>query len=472
MIKRNWKLFFVILSQLFDIVAIIWAGSFVFALKWSETIEYTTPDQNLLIGVFLFIIIHVTVASVLGLYRGSYHLSLRLQNLITTRAFIISILIALALNSFSQTFVGKKSVITFSLTLPVLLLISRYLLLQINFYFQWLGYGLHNSLIIGLTKESERLFKRFEKYPELGYKIKGFIVKKKVEQETILPQYTVKEVEKVIDELGIDRIFYPTVDFAANGYSPIQHLSEKKKIKFKIVSPQAEDLLKVSRIYDIAGITLTTQHRFHVEAVKAFFKRLFDIVIASIVILLLSPVFLLTIITIFIESGRPIFFLQRRGAVKGGGEFDFIKFRSMVTNAEQMKSELMDQNESDGALFKMKNDPRITRVGKIIRKLSVDELPQLFNVLVGDMSLVGPRPLPLKDFEAANESEAFWNAIKDRGLVKPGMTGLWQISGRSEIKFKEMILLDLYYVENHSLLFDIEILFETVPVVLFGRGAY
>jgi lipopolysaccharide/colanic/teichoic acid biosynthesis glycosyltransferase len=144
----------------------------------------------------------------------------------------------------------------------------------------------------------------------------------------------------------------------------------------------------------------------------------------------------------------------------------------MVTDAEQQKAELMEQNESDGALFKMKNDPRVTRVGKIIRKLSIDELPQLLNVIKGDMSLVGPRPLPPSDFDKANEPEEFWNAIKERGSVKPGMTGLWQVSGRSNIKFREMILLDLYYVENHSLLFDLEILFETIPVVLFGKGAY
>ena len=158
--------------------------------------------------------------------------------------------------------------------------------------------------------------------------------------------------------------------------------------------------------------------------------------------------------------------------MKNGKEFNFFKFRSMVNGAEELKCTLMGNNESDGALFKIKNDPRVTRVGKIIRKSSIDELPQLLNVLKGDMSLVGPRPLPLADFNRAQETPSFWHAIKDRDSVKPGMTGLWQISGRSEIKFKEMILLDLYYVENYSLLFDIEILFETISVVLFRRGAY
>lgn len=455
-----------------DILAIWIGGVVIFSLKWSETILYITPDENLIIGFLVFTVIYLIVASMLGLYRGSFHLSLRLQNLITARAFVISVLIVLALNSFAQAFVGKKSVITFVVSLPLLLLIGRIILKRINLYFQSIGYGLHNSLIVGVDKEAEKLYFRFTSFPEMGYKTKGFIVKEKVAEQTVLPQYTQNEVAEIIGPYHIDRIFLPSSEFSLNGFSYLKEISAHRNVKLKIVSPHAEDLLKITRIYDIAGITISAPVRSRVRILKNILKRIFDIIASSIIILVLAPVFLFTIVAIYIESGRPIFFLQRRGAIRGGKDFDFIKFRSMVTNAEQIKQELMDKNESDGALFKMKNDPRVTKVGKFIRKVSVDELPQLFNVLMGDMSLVGPRPLPLKDFEKVNESDEFWDAIKERGSVKPGMTGLWQISGRSEIKFKDMILLDLYYVENQSLLFDLEILFETVPVVFFGRGAY
>jgi lipopolysaccharide/colanic/teichoic acid biosynthesis glycosyltransferase len=150
----------------------------------------------------------------------------------------------------------------------------------------------------------------------------------------------------------------------------------------------------------------------------------------------------------------------------------FFKFRSMIHTADEQKESLLHRNESSGALFKMKNDPRLTRVGKVIRKFSIDELPQLFNVLKGEMSLVGPRPLPICDFAQMQKEDHMGGYFRQRGKAKPGMTGLWQVSGRSDLGFREMVLLDLYYIEEQSILFDIEILAQTFPVVVFGKGAY
>jgi lipopolysaccharide/colanic/teichoic acid biosynthesis glycosyltransferase len=137
-----------------------------------------------------------------------------------------------------------------------------------------------------------------------------------------------------------------------------------------------------------------------------------------------------------------------------------------------MKASLQTANETSGALFKIRNDPRITPVGKIIRRLSIDELPQLVNVLKGDMSLVGPRPLPVTDYQVLTQGDAVDRHYESRARVKPGLTGLWQICGRSDLGYSEMILLDLYYAENYTIFLDLEIILRTIPAVLFGHGAY
>lgn len=473
MLKRNWKIIFVGFSQMTDFLAMSASGLLVLLFKPSSSMGTRTPDDVLLAGLLIFAFTYITIAVMMGLYRGSFHLSLSLQNLIMARAFMLCTLVTFTIFSLSkEMYIDRRALVVFLFSVPVFFLIGRVLLRRLNLFFQRLGYGVHNSLIVGYEQEAIKIFQRFRSFPELGYQIKGFIVREKDAVSPLQPQYTFNQLEEVIKNKMIDRVFIPSTEMVVNGYAFLKSTTEKYQIKLKILSPQAESLLKIARIYDIAGITLTPPPRFHVDPLKLFFKRSFDILGSAIAIILFSPVFILATLAIFLETGRPIFFRQRRASIKGGKEFYFMKFRSMVDDAEQMKEELLEQNDSDGALFKMRDDPRVTRVGRIIRKLSIDELPQLYNVLVGNMSLVGPRPLPLSDFETLDESDEFWHTIKDRAAVKPGMTGLWQVSGRSDIKFREMILLDLYYVENHSLMFDLEIMFETIPVVLFGRGAY
>jgi N-acetylglucosaminyldiphosphoundecaprenol N-acetyl-beta-D-mannosaminyltransferase len=195
-------------------------------------------------------------------------------------------------------------------------------------------------------------------------------------------------------------------------------------------------------------------------------KRLLDVVISLAAIIALSPVFIITAAAIWIEDPGPVFFSQARVG-RNGRHFRFFKFRSMVIDAERLKQQLAGQNESaDGVIFKMKRDPRITKVGRVIRKTSIDELPQLFNVLLGDMSLVGPRP-PLPAEVAGYTLEQ-----RKRLHVMPGITCLWQVNGRSDIPFNEQYMLDLEYIRSSSILNDIWLLLKTVPAVLTGKGAY
>jgi exopolysaccharide biosynthesis polyprenyl glycosylphosphotransferase len=231
----------------------------------------------------------------------------------------------------------------------------------------------------------------------------------------------------------------------------------------------------IPEMYDIAASAIQFKSSDlypYVEVVKTplrgvnlFLKRLVDLLLSGIGLILLIPVFVVVSILIKLDSKGPIFFKQRRIG-KNGIQFTMYKFRSMVANAEELKERLKDQNEMDGPVFKIKEDPRITKLGKFIRKYSIDELPQLFNVFRGDMSLIGPRPPLVEEVEQYNDYQ--WRRLD----VRPGLSGLWQISGRNHVSFEEWVSLDIYYIENWSMKLDTKILLQTIPVVLFGKGAY
>ncbi|AKJ64496.1 sugar transferase [Kiritimatiella glycovorans] len=196
------------------------------------------------------------------------------------------------------------------------------------------------------------------------------------------------------------------------------------------------------------------------------FKRLLDVAFSLVALVLLLPVFAAVAAAIVLEDGRPVLYVQNRVGLDGR-VFRFYKFRSMYRNADEIKKQLAADNESgDGVIFKMKKDPRVTRIGRILRKFSIDEMPQFINVLMGDLSVVGPRP-PLPDEVAQYSLEE-----RKRLHVKPGLTCLWQIKGRSEIPFHEQVRLDLEYIRSRSLWNDVLIILKTVPAVLLGKGAY
>ena len=194
-------------------------------------------------------------------------------------------------------------------------------------------------------------------------------------------------------------------------------------------------------------------------------KRLFDLVVATLILIVVSPLLLAVAIAIKLEDHGPVLFRSRRVGVDETA-FDCFKLRTMGVDAQARQAELEQSNEADGALFKMREDPRVTRIGAFLRRFSIDEFPQLFNVLRGEMSLVGPRPLPERDYALLDDVH------KKRYLVLPGMTGLWQVSGRSEVGFDELVRLDFSYIESWSVWLDIEILIRTIPTVLFKRGAW
>jgi len=199
---------------------------------------------------------------------------------------------------------------------------------------------------------------------------------------------------------------------------------------------------------------------------QSIFKSVFDFVGALVALIIFAVPMLIVAVIIKLSSPGPVMFRQQRAGLNGA-PFTMFKFRTMVTNAEQLKQELAVLNEMTGPVFKLTKDPRVTRIGKWLRRTSVDEFPQFFNVLRGEMSLVGPRPLPVDEVRRFDDV-----AHRRRLSVKPGLTCLWQISGRNQISdFREWVRLDLHYIDNWSLWLDLQIILRTIPVVLFGRGA-
>lgn len=234
-------------------------------------------------------------------------------------------------------------------------------------------------------------------------------------------------------------------------------------------------LIMAPALTDIAGPRIHTQPvaglpLIHVttptlEGGQRVAKRLFDFIVSGLLLVATAPVMLIIALLVKIDSTGPVLFKQERVGIEGK-HFKMLKFRSMVVEAEAMLATLSHRNEASGVLFKVRDDPRITRIGKVLRKYSLDELPQLFNVFTGSMSLVGPRP-PLP-----HEVEAYEHDVRRRLLVKPGLTGLWQVSGRSNLSWQDSVRLDLYYVENWSLAGDLIILLRTFRAVFAGSGAY
>ncbi|XYG87605.1 sugar transferase [Heyndrickxia coagulans] len=210
----------------------------------------------------------------------------------------------------------------------------------------------------------------------------------------------------------------------------------------------------------------TKKIEFEEKKTYTMIKRGIDIIGASMGLIFLSWLFLIVAVLIKIEDPKGTVFFKQIRVGKNGKEFYMFKFRSMVSDAEERLKDLLKYNEIDGAMFKLKEDPRVTKIGKFIRKTSIDELPQLWNVLKGEMSLVGPRPPLPREVKLYSEYD------KQRLLVIPGCTGLWQVSGRSNLDFKDMVELDLQYIKNHSILGDLKIILKTVRLIFGSHDAY
>ncbi len=362
------------------------------------------------------------------------------------------------------------TVVCFGLISGLLITALRLSVYHLSRRFRQRGINTKSLVVIGGGTRSENLIKIIRSETELGYKVLGYLdsspsySRRKLAETPWLGRF--EDLTRIINEEVVDEvaIALPIKSYYAEIKTAIAQLEEQGVVVHLLSDFFPYHLSRIQQ-HEFKGLPLLSLHSSPRFSWRIELKRLLDIVIAAILLVLFAPFFAVIAVLIKLDSKGKIFFYQERMGYNKR-RFFMIKFRTMVADAETRMEEIEHLNEKQGPIFKIKNDPRITRVGRFLRKFSLDELPQFINVLFGDMSLVGPRPLALRD--ALKLETPFY---KRRFCVRPGLTCLWQISGRSNLSFEEWMELDLEYIDHWSLNLDWWILAKTVPAVLSARGA-
>ena len=331
------------------------------------------------------------------------------------------------------------------------------------------GVGVARVIIVGAGEVGRTVMRTIVARPELGYQVVGFVDDNPQKGETDIGRFKalgpVRNLSRLVEEEVVDEVIITLPWMYHRKIMSIVRECERRQVNARIVPDLFQMSLSQVDVDDLGGVPLIGVREVGFERWARVVKRAVDFLGALLGLTLGASLLGLIALAIWLDSPGPILFHQTRVGA-GGRPFEIYKFRSMREGAEDELRELSEWNEADGPLFKIRDDPRLTRVGRLLRRTSLDELPQMWNVLWGEMSAVGLRPaLPI---EVSDYKE--WH--KKRLQVRPGMTGLWQVSGRSLLTFDEGVLLDVYYIENWSLWLDFKIMLRTIPQILFGSGAY
>jgi len=465
--------------KLFDMVIMVTAfgGATVTILRESQSVSFAefftmrVKVGNFLIFSGLLVVWHL-LFSACGLY-ASRRLSRRaaeMADMLRVTCFA-TLLLGAGTVVFHIKMATPAFLLTFWMLSSLLMVLSRLILRWLLARARVHGRNLRDILIVGTNARSVGFAKSLRSRPELGYRIIGFADREwagvaEFRDSGYRLVCTLDDLPRFLRQNVVDEVLIalPVRSFHDEA-SRIAALCEEQGILFRLL-PNLFDL-KRSRHWteEVEGQSLISHQNGVLEGWPLILKRGLDFAIALIALLFLSPVLLMAAALIKLTSRGPALFVQKRVGLHKR-EFPIYKFRTMVVDAEKRLRDVEHLNEVSGPVFKITNDPRLTPVGKLLRKTSIDELPQLINVLKGDMSLVGPRPLPVRDYEGFSED---WQ--RRRFSVRPGITCLWQVSGRSSISFEKWMELDLQYIDKWSLWLDLEILVRTIPAVLKGEGA-
>lgn len=473
MFKTKEKIY-IIIYQIIDIIIV--GISFLIAFNIRKNISFPLLEpfhEN--IGSYLWHIIILLFIWGHLLYFNKVYLSYRGKPvkkviLAVMKANIQGLLLFGFVLFFSKAYwIHRTLIIIFFLICSVLLILEKIILFGLLHQIRKFDKNLKHVLIIGTGNKTKQIINLFRASQGAGFKVVGLLgnnpdnVGKNIDGATIIGLS--RDLPRILQQHVIDEVLISI---------SIRHIAKIKKIileceKFGINARIMEQIYNPGKaaVYmdELLGISFITFTTKSLKIYQRYTKNIMDILVALVLIIFLMPAFLIIAILIKMDSKGPVLFKQERAGTNGR-KFIMYKFRSMINGAESQRLEIEKFNEVEGPIFKMRDDPRVTRIGKFIRKTSLDEFPQLLNVLKMDMSLVGPRPLPVY------EADKIFGFARRRLSMKPGITGLWQVSGRNSINFDKLIKLDLKYIDKWSLWLDAKILFKTMFVWLTGKGAY
>jgi exopolysaccharide biosynthesis polyprenyl glycosylphosphotransferase len=436
---------------------------------------FAQPFDFFVSKALILVVIAITIFRLRGLYNLPRWTSL-LDESSTILSGATTAMAVVILFSFLQRFYPSRLIFIYAWLVMIALLLAKRLITRTTRGMLWSrGVGVDRVLVVGSGPAGRRYMEHILNSPHVGHRLVGFVDSAPAEEswavaterKVVRPEYLghLAAIPIVVDEQQVDEVVIALPPMAHQEVLPILEQCRQLDVAFTLVPDLFE--LAIDRVitYEVGGLPLIRLKESRIRGANYVVKRGMDIFIASLVLFVTSPLMLMIAAAIKLDSPGPILFPQERVG-KNWKRFTLFKFRTMYEDAEKRKAELQAAYNVGDLLFKLKDDPRRTRIGRFLRRTSLDELPQFFNILVGEMSVVGPRPQVPAEVENYEE----WHCR--RLDVTPGLTGLWQVNGRSDLTFDEMVRLDVYYAEHWSPWLDIKLILRTIPAVLLARGAY
>ncbi|OQX71528.1 hypothetical protein B6D52_01220 [Candidatus Parcubacteria bacterium 4484_255] len=442
-----------------DYIMLILSGVFVYFLRFTaftslRPVIYEIPFKQYFISVLSIALLWLGIFALAGLYNLGLKRRFSREVPKVFLACSMGIMLVVAFIFFEREYFSSRFIVLAAWVVSIIFVsVGRALVHIFELLLYKKGKNLEPVLILGQDETTKRIIDYLKNNPGAGYQIlgnpKSFSSLQEKWSGRTAEVYQVIQTDSFLERSEVLKI----IEFC-----------QEHQIIFRYAADIFDFLASNVQMEEINGVPIITLGQTALCGWGKIAKRFIDLIGAFLILVFLAPLFLLLGIIIKIDSHGPVFVSLKRIGQKNR-PFQLYKFRSMVPNAQKLKKELLKHNERKGPLFKMKNDPRITRFGRFLRKTSLDELPQLFNIIRGEMSLVGPRPHEPE--EVVNYARHYKRLL----AIKPGLTGLSQISGRSKLSFREEAKLDIYYIENWSLLFDLQIMLMTIPVILTAKNA-